>query len=73
MAIKNSQKIKGIQLKDKEFRIGQTADDTFMLLVYQKRYLLLLGKITVIKTLAIPKLIHILSVLPSPGKRYIKN
>jgi len=161
MAIKNSQIIKGIQVKGKEFKIGQYADDTFMLLdgsdeslteslnlldrfhtctglkinvdktqvawigccrnspkklcphvklkwvtsfkllgihfnvdisnmlesnyniklgeieqllsVYQKRYLSLLGKVTVIKTLAIPKLIHILSVLPSPGRRYIEQ
>ena len=35
--------------------------------VYQKRVLSLIGKITVIKTLAIPKLIHVLQTLPTPS------
>ena len=161
MAIKNSESIKGIQIKNKEYKIGQYADDTFMLLdgsesslketiylldkfsicsglninadktqvawlgserysldrlcphvklkwvtsfkllgirfsvnldemldlnfkvklceiekllcTYQKRKLSLKGKITVIKTLAIPKLIHLLSVLTSPPKSYIEK
>jgi len=161
MAVKNSNRIKGITVKNREFRLGQYADDTFMLLdgsegsltevlkllnrfyncsglkinvdktqlawigccrnspkklcpnvklkwvtrfkllgiyfnvelnrmreenysiklgeiekllkMFGKRYLSLLGKITVIKTLAIPKIIHILSVLPSPGHNYIEQ
>jgi len=40
---------------------------------YSKRYLSLIGKVTVIKTLAIPKLVHLLSVLPSPAKAFIVN
>lgn len=35
---------------------------------HKDRKLTLLGKVTIIKTLAIPKLIHILSALPSPDK-----
>ena len=44
-----------------------------LLCTYQKRYLSLKGKITVIKTLAIPKIIHLLTVLPSPPKTYIEK
>lgn len=161
MAIKNSDKIKGIKIKEIEHVIGQYADDTFMFLdgsegslaetvrlldkffecsglkinvdktqvawlgserfsldrlcphvklkwvtsfkllgikfsvnleemvelnyqaklgeieqilsLYQKRYLSLIGKVTVIKMLAIPKLVHLLSVLPSPPKQYIER
>ena len=35
---------------------------------YKRRHLTLLGKITVVKSMAVPKLIHILSVLPNPTR-----
>ena len=38
---------------------------------YSKRYLSLLGKITVIKALLIPKLVYILTVLPGPSFDFI--
>ena len=41
-----------------------------LLSLYQKRYLSLIGKSTVIKTLAIPKIVHLLSVLPAPPKTF---
>ncbi len=44
-----------------------------MLTVYHKRYLSLIGKVTVIKSLAIPKLLHLLSVLPAPPEKYIEK
>ena len=158
-AIENSKNIKGIKVKDKTYKLGQYADDTFLLLdgsaeslegatnllnrffrcsglktnvektqvawlgsrtqsldrlqphvkmkwvnsfcllgikfnadldgmvkinfepklmeieallkEYQKRKLSLLGKVTVIKALAIPKLVHLFSVLPSPPQDMI--
>jgi len=158
-AIENSDNIKGIKVKDKTYKLGQYADDTFLLLngsteslegatnllnmfyrcsglktnvektqvawlgsktqsldrlqphvkmkwvnsfcllgikfnadldemvkinfepkfmeieallkEYQKRKLSLLGKVTVIKSLAIPKLVHLFSVLPSPPQDMI--
>ena len=44
-----------------------------ILSVYKKRHLSLLGKITVIKTLAIPKLILPLTILPNPSRAFIKQ
>ena len=38
---------------------------------YAKHNLTILGKITVINTLAIPKLVHVMSVLPNPHRKYI--
>jgi len=38
--------------------------------LYQNTPLSLEGKITVVKSLALPKLIHVLQVLPLPGKKY---
>lgn len=40
---------------------------------YKRRRLSIMGKITVVKTLAIPKLVHSLSVLPNPSKELIKQ
>ena len=39
---------------------------------YGRRQLSIVGKVTVVKTLVIPKIIHILSVFPTPSKRYLK-
>jgi hypothetical protein len=39
--------------------------------LYQNVPLSLIGKVTVIKSLVIPKLVHILQVLPLPSKKYI--
>ena len=45
-----------------------------VLKAYSKRYLSLIGKITVIKTLVIPKTIaYPLSVLPWPGSHFIQT
>ena len=44
-----------------------------VLKAYSKRYLSLIGKITVIKTLVIPKLVYLLSVLPWPGSHFIQT
>ena len=43
-----------------------------VLKAYSTRLLSLIGKITVIKTLAIPKLVYLLTVLPSPGLKFIQ-
>ena len=40
---------------------------------WQHRKLTLLGKVTVLKTFAIPKLIYPLTVLPNPSKQIIQN
>ena len=44
-----------------------------MLRQYQRRNLSLIGRVTVIKTLAIPKLVHILTVLPNPNLQFINT
>jgi len=60
--------------KMKELNYGTKLGEIKNLLsMYQKRHLSLIGKVMVIKTLAIPKLLHILSVLPSPNKTYLDN
>lgn len=46
---------------------------TKLLNLYKWRNLSILGKVTVIKTMAIPKLIHILTVLPSPDSAFLKE
>ena len=38
---------------------------------YRSMSLSMMGKVTVIKSLVIPKLIHVLQVLPLPGKNFI--
>ena len=40
---------------------------------YSKLNLSLIGKVTVIKTLVIPKLVYLFSVLPTPAQTYIKD
>ncbi len=40
---------------------------------YQKRKLTLIGKITVGKSLAIPKLVHAKMVLPNPGNQILNK
>ncbi len=40
---------------------------------YQKRKLTLICKITVVKYLAIPKLVHAMMVLPNPGKQILNK
>ena len=42
-----------------------------VLLAYKRRNLTILGKITVIKTIIIPKFVHVLSVLPNPSHKTI--
>ena len=44
-----------------------------ILSAYKKRSLSLAGKVTVLKTLAISKLIQLFTVLPSPPKQYIRD
>ena len=41
-----------------------------LLLAYKKWKLSILGKITVLKMMAIPKLVYLLTVLPSPGAKF---
>ena len=40
---------------------------------YKKRKLSLIGKVTVLKTLIVPKLVHIMQVLPSPTSEFLKR
>ena len=40
---------------------------------WSKRNLTPIGRITVVKTLALPKLIHLFSALPNPDEKYIKQ
>ncbi len=40
---------------------------------YQKRTLTLIGKITVVKSLAIPNLVHAMMVLPIPGTQILNK
>jgi len=40
---------------------------------YKRRNLTIMGKITVVKCLAISKLIHVLSVLPAPSRKFVKK
>lgn len=40
---------------------------------YKKRNLSLMGRVTVVKTLALPQLVHALSVTNTPGKDTIKR
>jgi hypothetical protein len=40
---------------------------------WEKRFLTPIGKITVIKTLALPLLNHILMTIPNPSHSYCKN
>ena len=44
-----------------------------MLKAYKQRKLSLIGKITVLKTLAVPKLVYLLKVLPSPSQDLVKK
>ena len=44
-----------------------------VLKAYSKIHLSLIGEITVIKTLVIPKLVYLLSVLPWPGLHFIQT
>ena len=44
-----------------------------VLKLYEKRTLSLIGKITVIKAMAIPKLVYVMSVLPKPNPAMIKR
>jgi hypothetical protein len=52
---------------------NKITDITKLLNLYKHRNLSLMGKVTVIKTLAIPKLIHILTVLPNPTSQFISK
>lgn len=52
---------------------GKIMQITALLQSYKHRNLSLLGKVTVIKTMAIPKLVHILTILPSPNDDFIKR
>ena len=40
---------------------------------YKKRKLSLIGKVTVLKTLIVPKLVYIMQVLPSPTSEFLKQ
>ena len=44
-----------------------------LLKAYKQRKLSLIGKITVPKTFAVPKLVYVLKVLPSPSQDLVKN
>ena len=44
-----------------------------VLKMYRLRNLSLMGKVTVVKTLAIPKLIHALQTLPSPPEEFFNR
>ena len=40
---------------------------------YKRRNLTIIGKVTVVKTLVLPQIVHMLSVLPSPEKGYLNK
>ena len=40
---------------------------------WSKRSLTLFGKVTIIKSLIVPQLTYLLSVLPNPGQHYLKD
>jgi hypothetical protein len=40
---------------------------------WSKRSLTLFGKVTIIKSLIVPQLTYLLSVLPNPGQNYLKD
>ena len=40
---------------------------------YKKRKLSLIGKVTVLKTLIVPKLVYVMQVLPSPTQEFLKQ
>ncbi len=40
-----------------------------LLNMYQRRKISIIGKVAIIKSLAIPKLIHLFTVLPTPSKK----
>ena len=40
---------------------------------WSKRSLTLFGKVTIIKSLIVPQLTHLLSVLPNPGQNYLTD
>lgn len=44
-----------------------------VLILYKSVPLSIIGKVTVIKSLMIPKLVHILQVLPLPSRKYIEH
>ena len=50
---------------------NKITDISKLLGLYKPRNLSIIGKVTVIKTLAIPKLIHLLTVLPNPKSSFI--
>ena len=52
---------------------GKIKDIKKLMNSYKKRNLTIMGKITVVKTMAVSKLIHILSVLPTPNKHFFKK
>ena len=63
----NLSKMEEINISDKVINIQK------LLASYSKRNLSLLGKVTVIKSLAIPKLVHVLSVIRTPSAEYVKR
>ena len=60
-------KIVGINYKDK---IAQVKN---LIKIWQRRFLTPLGKVTVIKTLILPKITHLLIALPNPNSDFLKN
>lgn len=52
---------------------NKITDISKLLGLYKQRNLSIIGKVTVIKTLAIPKLIHVLTVLPKPKPQFKKK
>ena len=60
-------KIVDINYKDK---IAQVKN---LIKIWQRRFLTPLGKVTVIKTLILPKITHLLIALPNPNYDFLKN
>ena len=52
---------------------GKLKEISSLLQQYKPRNLSILGKVTILKTMALPKLVHVLTILPSPDPVFIKN
>ena len=66
----NTQDIKSIHNLNLTSKLEEISST---LIQYKRRNLSIIGKVTVVKTLVLPKMIHILSVLPSPEDAFINR
>lgn len=70
LGIQFSTQIKSVVNLNLDKKIKQIEN---LLKQYKRRNLSLLGRVTVVHTMALPQLVHVLSVIPSPGLGFIKK